>query len=124
MAAGIASRAPVDLWYSCMRMNVLHLARNPPRWLRALLASLMLVLALDSLAHVQHSHGDEFDGRPGVEAALCGFCVAFDRMADGPSAPVFAVAPVDPIQHASKTEAAPPSLPIPFRLVPRGPPAA
>jgi hypothetical protein len=123
MAAGIASRTAADLWYSYKRMNLLHLARNPPRWLRALLASLMLVLALDSLAHVQHRHGHEYDGRPGVEAALCGFCVAFDRMADGPSAPVFAIAPVDPILHASLPEVAPPSLPIPFRLVPRGPPA-
>jgi hypothetical protein len=124
MAAGIASRAPVDLWYSYKRMNLLHLARNPPRWLRACLASLLLVLALDSLAHVQHRHGHEFDGRPGVESALCGFCVAFDRMADGPATPVFAIAPVDPILHTALPELAPPSLPMPFRLVPRGPPAA
>jgi hypothetical protein len=105
-------------------MNLLHLARNPPRWLRALLASLMLVLALDSLAHAQHMHGHEFDGRPGVESALCGFCVAFDRMADGPATPVFAIAPVDPILHPALPEIAPPVVRIPFRHVPRGPPAA
>ena len=84
----------------------------------------MLVLALDSLAHAQHTHGHEFDGRPGVESALCGFCVAFDRMADGPATPVFAIAPVDPILHAALPEAPAPALRIPFRLVPRGPPAA
>ena len=105
-------------------MNLLHLARNPPRWLRALVASLMLVLALDSLAHAQHTHSREFDGRPSVESALCGFCVAFDRMADGPATPVFAVAPIEPILHPTLPVAAAPSLPIPFRLVPRGPPAA
>lgn len=105
-------------------MRLFQLARTPPRWLRALLVSLVVVLALDSLGHVLHTHGHDYDGRPGVETALCGFCVAFDRMADGPAAVAFAVVPADLVAHPLKTEIAVPDVRPVFRFVPRGPPAA
>jgi hypothetical protein len=104
-------------------MKLLHGLRNPPRMLRALLASLMLVLALDSVAHAQHSHTDHYDGHPGVESSLCGFCVAFDRIADGPGPLSFALVPADRIVHRLLAEVAAPSLRPVFRFVPRGPPA-
>ncbi len=105
-------------------MRVFQLARIPPRWLRACLVSLVLVLALDSMGHVLHTHGHEFDGRPGVETALCSFCVAFDRMADGPATTAFVVAPADLVAHPLQPEPAVPAIRPVFRFVPRGPPAA
>ncbi len=105
-------------------MRLIQLARRPPRWLRACLVSLVLVLALDSMAHVLHTHGHEYEGRPGVDSALCGFCIAFDKMADGPASVTFVVAPADRIVHVALPETATPTLRSTFRFVPRGPPAA
>lgn len=105
-------------------MHLFALARTPPRWLRALLASLVLVLALDSLGHVLHTHGHDYDSRPGVDSALCGYCIAFDRMVDGPTGTAFAVVPAELIAHPVELESAVPDLRRVFRFVPRGPPVA
>ena len=106
-----------------MVKRLFQLARTPPRWLRACLVSLVLVLALDSLAHALHTHGHDYDGRPGIDSALCGYCAAFDRMADGPAAVTVALVPAERIALDAFPETAPPSLRPPFRFVPRGPPA-
>jgi hypothetical protein len=105
-------------------MRLFDLARTPPRWLRALLVSLVLVLARDSLGHVLHTHGHDYDSRPGVDSALCGYCVAFDRMVDGPTATAFAVVPAELVAHPVELESAVPALRPVLRFVPRGPPAA
>lgn len=104
-------------------MRIFEVARHPPRWLRALLVGLVLAVGCGSLAHVTHTHGDEFNARS-VDAALCGLCVAFDRVVDGPRGISFAaLAPAGILLEPAPLTVSP-SPRATFRLVPRGPPSA
>jgi hypothetical protein len=85
-------------------MSLLHLARNPPRWLRAALASLLLAFALNSLAHVTHRH--EATAASPQHSALCGYCISFDSMTPGPANGL----PATVTQYAAERIAVAPSL--------------
>lgn len=103
-------------------MRLFDLARKPPDWLRACLASLLLALALGSVGHAQHAHDEA--GSRAVDAALCGLCVSFDRMVDGPATRTFVATPVIRFAPAAAPAAFVVEVRSTLRLVPRGPPAA
>lgn len=103
-------------------MSIFQLARRPPDWLRALLVSLLLAFAVDSVAHVVHRHDETAKTALGAHGPACGYCAAFNGIIDAPrqsfsphTATVFAgyVAPITDVS-------------VSFRPVitaqPRGPP--
>jgi len=63
-------------------MSVLELARRPPGWLRAVLASLLIAFAINAVAHVSHWH--ETAAPSAVHSLACGYCASFGALADAP----------------------------------------
>jgi hypothetical protein len=64
-------------------MRLFDNARRPPQRLRAVLASLLLVFALNSIAHAAHRH--EPSQTTSSHAVVCGYCVTFSSAAALPS---------------------------------------
>lgn len=64
-------------------MSIFHLARNPSTWVRAMLVTLLLAFAVDSVAHVVHRHDDPVKTL-GAHGPACGYCAAFDGLIDAP----------------------------------------
>ena len=85
-------------------MSLLHLARNPPRWLRVALAGLMLAFALNSIAQVTHRHEVTAAGQ--LHSALCGFCISFDHMTPTPADRPLTIVPA----YGSEQPAAAPGI--------------
>jgi hypothetical protein len=62
-------------------MRIFHIARRPPQWLRVVLASALLVFAINSVAHAAHRH----DARTtAAHIATCGYHATFDSASDAP----------------------------------------
>jgi len=82
-----------------MGMNPLRLLRQPPRWLRAALAGVLLALVLDVLAHSHHGHEQDAHAGAGPE---CAYCAMFNGLMDAPAVmpavfrPALAPAPQSP----------------------------
>jgi len=68
-----------------------RLARTPPRWLRVALAGLLLAFALNSIAHVTHSHDPRI--AHSLHSVACGYCATFDNIAGAPSTRALSLAP-------------------------------
>ena len=60
-------------------MSIFALARRPPQWLRVALVALLLAFALNTIAHVTHTH----DGLAG-HSLVCANCLSFGHLADTP----------------------------------------
>jgi hypothetical protein len=77
-------------------MSIFQLARSgfsrPPAWLRAVFVSLLLAFAVDSVAHVVHTHDDTVKTF-GAHAPACGYCAAFDGLIDAPKQSYSPLAP-------------------------------
>ncbi len=61
-------------------MSPFELARKPKQWLRAALAGLLLAFAINSIAHVTHTHEQDKVSTV-VHAAACGYCTTFSASA-------------------------------------------
>ena len=62
-------------------MRIFKIARKPPQWLRVVLASLLLIFAINSLAHAAHRHDAHTTA---AHIATCGYHATFDSVSDGP----------------------------------------
>jgi hypothetical protein len=69
--------------FSTAAMSIFHLARNPSAWVRAMLVTVLLAFAVDSVAHVVHRHDDTVKTF-GAHGPACGYCAAFDGLIDAP----------------------------------------
>jgi hypothetical protein len=65
-------------------MSIFDLARKPPAWLRVALVAVLLAFALDSVAHVVHSHDDGAKTTLSAHGPACGYCAAFNGLIDAP----------------------------------------
>jgi hypothetical protein len=61
-------------------MRIFQIARNLPQGLRAALAVLLLIFAVNSVADAGHHHER---GAATVHAGVCGYCATFGTIADG-----------------------------------------
>ena len=93
-------------------MSIFALARRPSAWLRVALAAVVLAFALDSVAHAVHRHDDSAKSALAAHGPACGYCAAFDGLADAPKhhyAPLAAfivagyVAPIAPFPVSVRT---------------------
>lgn len=64
----------------CVSMHIFYLARRQSHWLRVALAGLLLVFALDSVAHTGHAHGAE--KTPVEHTVACGYCATFGALTE------------------------------------------
>lgn len=107
-------------------MSLIHLARQsiarPPAWLRAVLVSLLLAFAVDSVAHVVHRHDDSAKTTLGAHGPACGYCAAFDGLIDAPKQSYSAITAVVLSRYVAPIA----NLPVAFRPAvtaqPRAPP--
>ncbi len=103
-------------------MSLLHLARNPPRWLRVALASLMLAFALNSIAQVTHRH--EASRASQLHSAPCGYCISFDNMTPAPADRPLAIVPAYAVERLAVAPITVVSRSVPTYTQPRAPPVS
>lgn len=96
----VAGRLPQTCLQSLpdIPMHLFQLARNRPKWLRVVLAALMLAFALNSIAHVTHRH--DLAGHQ-QHSELCGYCISFDNMTTAPAPLALSIAPLFPAEIAA-----------------------
>jgi len=106
-------------------MSILQLARSsfsrPPAWLRAVFVSLLLTFAVDSVAHVVHTHDDTVKTL-GAHAPACGYCAAFDGLIDAPKQSYSPLAPLISAGYVAPACPIPVSSHASLAAQPRAPP--
>lgn len=100
-------------------MRIFQLARKPPHWLRVVLAGLLLAFALNSVAHVAHTHDAT---SVTVAHSACGYCATFGGLGNAPvyahTLPIPALTPVETLDPREIVIARRPT----FSAQPRAPP--
>jgi hypothetical protein len=103
-------------------MSIFQLARNPSTWVRAMLVTVLLAFAVDSVAHVVHQHDDTVKTTLGAHGPACGYCAAFDGLIDAPKQSYASITAVTVVTYVAPVADVAVSFRPTVTAQPRGPP--
>ena len=87
-----------------------------------MLVTLLLVFAVDSIAHVVHKHDDTVKTTLGVHGPACGYCAAFDGLIDAPKQSYSSITAVTVVSYVAPVTVFAVSSRPTVTAQPRGPP--